>query len=62
MHVDVRVAGKGPWDMERRAALIRSRVPVLVEAGATVVREEHYGDVLGHVVMLDPEGNEFCVA
>jgi len=29
---------------------------------ATVVREEHYEDALGHVVMLDPEGNEFCVA
>jgi hypothetical protein len=21
-----------------------------------------YADTLGHVVMLDPEGNEFCVA
>src|SRR3954470_17085309 len=39
MHVDVRVAGKGPWDMDRRAELIRARVPALVEAGATVVRE-----------------------
>jgi hypothetical protein len=27
------------------------------------VREETYGGPeLGHVVMLDPEGNEFCVA
>jgi hypothetical protein len=34
----------------------------LVTAGATTVREESYGDHLGHVVMLDPEGNEFCVA
>jgi predicted enzyme related to lactoylglutathione lyase len=62
MHVDVRDAGKGPWDMARRAELIRATVPVLEEAGATVVREESYGDELGHVVMLDPEGNEFCVA
>ena len=34
--------------------------------GATMVREEQYSDergsVLGHVVMLDPEANEFCVA
>lgn len=22
----------------------------------------YYGEHLGHVVMLDPEGNEFCVA
>jgi hypothetical protein len=34
----------------------------LVAAGATAVREEWYGDVLGHVVTHDPEGNEFCVA
>ncbi|WP_425558472.1 VOC family protein [Kribbella ginsengisoli] len=31
-------------------------------AGATVIREESDGDHLHHVVMLDPEGNEFCVA
>jgi hypothetical protein len=37
-------------------------VPELVAAGATLVREQWYGDDLGHVVMLDPEGNEFCVA
>jgi hypothetical protein len=62
VHIDIRVAGPGPWDMELRASLIRARVPELVAAGATVVREELYGDVLGHVVMTDPEGNEFCVA
>ena len=43
MHIDVRVAGKGPWDMDASASLIRAKV-------------------LGHVVMLDPEGNEFCGA
>jgi predicted enzyme related to lactoylglutathione lyase len=62
MHIDIRVAGPGPWDMAERARLIRQKVPELVAAGATVVREEWYGDVLGHVVMHDPEGNEFCVA
>jgi len=62
MHIDVRVAGPGPWDMAERARLIRAQVPELVEAGAVVVREEWYDDVLGHVVMHDPEGNEFCVA
>ena len=56
------VARPGPWDMAERARLIRQKVPELVAAGATVVREEWYGDVLGHVVMQDPEGNEFCVA
>src|SRR5690349_7962895 len=62
LHIDVRVAGPGPWDMVERARLIRQKVPELVAAGATVVREEWYGDILGHTVMQDPEGNEFCVA
>jgi len=34
----------------------------LVAAGATAIREEQYGEFLGHVVMNDPEVNEFCVA
>jgi hypothetical protein len=62
VHIDIRVAGDGPWDMTTREQLIRAKVPELVASGATVVREEHYGETLGHVVMLDPEGNEFCVA
>ncbi|GEP36836.1 hypothetical protein NPS01_04990 [Nocardioides psychrotolerans] len=62
MHVDVRVAGEPPWDLAEREALIRAKVTQLVGAGATEVRSEHYDGVLGHVVLLDPEGNEFCVA
>ena len=62
LHIDVRVAGEGPWDLVERERLIRARVPQLVDLGATVVREESYDGALGHVVMLDPEGNEFCVA
>jgi hypothetical protein len=62
MHIDIRVAGEPPWNMTEREALIRQKVAALVQIGAAVVREESYGDHLGHVVMLDPEGNEFCVA
>ena len=62
MHIDVRVAGEPPWDMTEREGLIREKVASLVGAGATQVREESYDGALGHVVMLDPEGNEFCVA
>lgn len=62
VHLDLRVAGEPPWDMVERARLIRETVARLVAAGATEVREEQYDDVLGHVVMRDPEGNEFCVA
>ena len=62
MHIDVRPAGEPPWDMAERENLIRTKVAELVSAGATKVREEMYDDDFGHVVMLDPEGNEFCVA
>jgi hypothetical protein len=34
----------------------------LTATGATTVREDSDGEHLDHVVMLDPEGNEFCVA
>ncbi|GHH64177.1 VOC family protein [Promicromonospora soli] len=65
-HIDIRVAGEPPWDWLERADLIRAKVAELEGAGATTVRLEEYtyerGPVLGHVVMLDPEGNEFCVA
>jgi catechol 2,3-dioxygenase-like lactoylglutathione lyase family enzyme len=53
VHIDVRVGGE---------EAIRAKVAELVDAGASVVRDQYYGDVLGHVVLLDPEGNEFCVA
>ena len=62
MHIDVRVAGSPPWDLADRERLIRATVASLVAAGATAVRDEHYDGALGHVVMTDPEGNEFCVA
>ncbi len=62
MHIDIRVAGEPPWDVTERERLIRAKVTELVAAGATAVREESYGGALSHVVMHDPEGNEFCAA
>ena len=61
LHIDVRVAGPGPSDMADRERRIRAKVPALVAAGATTPRGV-VGNRLGHVVMLDPEGNEFCIA
>jgi len=62
MHIDIRVAGAPPWDMPEREQRIRAKVSELVAAGATAVREESFGQYLGQFVMLDAEGNEFCVA
>src|SRR3989337_889127 len=33
VHIDIRVAGQGPWDMAERERLIRERVPELVAGG-----------------------------
>lgn len=62
VHIDIRVAGEPPWDMAEREVLIREKAAELEAAGATRVREESYDGALGHITMLDPEGNEFCVA
>jgi len=62
LHLDLRVAGEPPWDWSRRERLVRAKVADLERIGATVVREERHDDELGHVVMTDPEGNEFRVA
>jgi hypothetical protein len=62
LHIDIRVAGEGPWDMAERERLVRAKAAELVSAGATVIRQETDGSQLDHVIMRDPEGNEFCVA
>lgn len=59
LHLDIRVAG--PVRDEAAAERMRVKAAALVELGATQVREDFYGPELGHIVMLDPEGNEFCV-
>lgn len=62
MHIDIRVAGEPPWDMAEREQLIRARAAELTAAGGVAAREESCGEYLDHVVMHDPEGNEFCIA
>jgi Glyoxalase-like domain len=60
LHIDIRLAGPGMRDAAS-ADRMRRKASELVTLGATQVREDFYGDQLGHIVMLDPEGNEFCV-
>ncbi|MFE0250986.1 VOC family protein [Streptomyces sp. NPDC059010] len=56
LHIDIRVPGHG--GPEERWERIRVEAERLVRAGASV-RETVDGH---HLVMADPEGNEFCVA
>ncbi|MFE9397489.1 VOC family protein [Streptomyces flavidovirens] len=55
LHIDVRVPGHG--SAEERWARMRAEADRLVKAGG-IVLAEFDGH---HVVMADPEGNEFCV-
>ena len=61
-HIDIRVAGGRPVDPAQHEQWVRAKSAELVGAGATVVREDAYDGQFSHIVMLDPEGNEFCVA
>ncbi|NBE53258.1 VOC family protein [Streptomyces boluensis] len=56
LHLDIRIPGHGT--PAERWSRIRAEAERLVRAGGRVLAEvdEH------HVIMADPEGNEFCVA
>ena len=56
LHVDLRVSGEGT--PEQKWTRVTDEVARLSAAGAVVLQEF----VGHHVVMADPEGNEFCVA
>lgn len=62
VHIDIRVGGEPTADPAMRERRIRTKVTDLITAGATVVGEVAYGGSLSHVVMRDPDGNEFDVA
>jgi hypothetical protein len=62
LHLDLQVGGgrAEPWDL--RWSRVTEAVDELRRYGATVVREVPLDDGRpDHVVMADPEGNEFCV-
>jgi len=61
LHLDLKVSGGRRAEPAERTRRIEAKVAELVAAGATVhARYEVQGGV-DHVVMLDPEGNEFCI-
>jgi hypothetical protein len=61
LHLDVQAGGgrEVPW--ETRWERVTEAVARLTAAGATVSRQYALDGRPDHVVMADPEGNEFCV-
>ncbi|MEV6932752.1 VOC family protein [Dactylosporangium sp. NPDC051485] len=61
MHLDVQVGGGRavPWQI--RWPRVRAAADRLIAAGATVLAEAELDGRPDHIVLADPEGNEFCV-
>jgi hypothetical protein len=61
LHLDVHVGGgrDTPWEVRWPRVVVA--VERLTAAGATVIREHELQGRPDHVVMADPEGNEFCL-
>jgi hypothetical protein len=60
-HFDLHVGGGRhlPWDV--RWPRVVEAVTRLTAAGASVIRHDPPDGTPDHVVLADPEGNEFCV-
>ena len=61
VHLDVKVSGGRHLDQALRETRIRATEADLVAHGARTVADVADDGRLDHVVMADPEGNEFCV-
>ncbi len=61
VHLDVQVGGGRSQPWEARWVRVTEAVERLTAAGATVIGEVAQDGQPDHVMMADPEGNEFCV-
>ena len=61
MHLDVLASGGRHLSPDIRTEHIRVAAARLEALGATFLQEHLIGDVLDHLVLADPEGNEFCI-
>ncbi len=61
VHLDVRVSGGRDVEHSLREQRIRAMEADLVGRGARRSGEDRVGGHLDHLVMEDPEGNEFCI-
>ena len=61
VHPDLKVGGGRHLSPKKRRSRIDKAVERLTAAGAKVQQEVGQDGNLDHVIMIDPEGNEFCV-
>ena len=61
VHLDIQAGGGRAQPWEQRWARVSETVERLTAAGASVTDEVVQDGQPDHVVMTDPEGNEFCV-
>jgi len=61
VHLDIQAGGGRAQPWEQRWARVSETVELLTAAGASVTDEVVQDGQPDHVVMTDPEGNEFCV-
>jgi hypothetical protein len=61
LHLDLHVSGGRHIEPTTRTERIEAMVDRLVGAGGAVQHRDGSFGSLDHVVMTDPEGNEFCV-
>jgi hypothetical protein len=61
VHLDVNVGGGRHEPQDARWSRVTAAVTRLTDAGATVIAVDPPDGVPDHMVMADPEGNEFCV-
>jgi Glyoxalase-like domain len=61
LHVDVHAGGGRQEPLDARWSRVTATIERLIIAGATAIRVEPVDGPPDHMVMADPEGNEFCV-
>lgn len=61
LHLDIQVGGGRDVPPEVRWPRVQQKIQQLTAAGGTLLHEDTVNGQPDHVVMADPEGNEFCV-
>lgn len=61
IHLDVKIGLGRDQPAERRGARVEAKVEQLIQLGAKELSKHFMHGHLDHIVLSDPEGNEFCV-